>query len=234
MLVLAGVIVGLGAIAVATQEKWLPRAEPIIGRVFPSLVPSWKPPAPKAEPEPPKAEPVVRTLDVRTRPRRAQVWVDGEMRGVTPLLLEDLDAEASHLVRVEKPGFAPHMRVLLPAEERVDIKVRLRRGRRGKRKAKLAEPEATVADVAITDTEDALEESTDIGCVAVEAEPWARVEVDGQDVGKTPIECVSLAAGRHRVVLRNPETTAEKAVEVEVMAGQTTTVSETMPAPAEP
>ena len=35
--------------------------------------------------------------------------------------------------------------------------------------------------------------------------PWAKVEVDGREVGVTPIEPLALAAGDHQVRLINPD-----------------------------
>lgn len=43
------------------------------------------------------------------------------------------------------------------------------------------------------------------GTVAISAWPWARVFIDGEDVGTTPIGSLSLPIGRHEVVWRHPE-----------------------------
>ena len=41
--------------------------------------------------------------------------------------------------------------------------------------------------------------------VAINAQPWAQVIVDGRALGDTPIANLMLPIGDHRVVLRHPE-----------------------------
>jgi hypothetical protein len=38
----------------------------------------------------------------------------------------------------------------------------------------------------------------------VNAKPWAKVFVDGRDVGQTPIKSLKLTAGTYRVILEHP------------------------------
>jgi hypothetical protein len=45
-------------------------------------------------------------LQVDSRPSGAQVWIDGQPAGVTPLLLPNV-AAGTHTVRIELPGFQP-------------------------------------------------------------------------------------------------------------------------------
>lgn len=43
------------------------------------------------------------------------------------------------------------------------------------------------------------------GRIVIVAEPWARVRIDGSDVGTTPLGALSLPAGGHRVTFENPD-----------------------------
>jgi hypothetical protein len=43
------------------------------------------------------------------------------------------------------------------------------------------------------------------GTLAINAQPWADVSVDGQQVGQTPIGALSLPLGSHEVVFRHPQ-----------------------------
>jgi len=55
------------------------------------------------------------------------------------------------------------------------------------------------------------------------ASPWARIRIDGRDIGVTTptVEPLRLPAGRHRVELYNPELELDAAFEVEIRAGET-------------
>ncbi|MGQ0505438.1 MAG: protein kinase domain-containing protein [Myxococcaceae bacterium] len=63
------------------------------------------------------------------------------------------------------------------------------------------------------------------GAVAVRVHPWAEVLVAGRNLGTTPLPAFSLPAGRHVIVLRNPELGVEKSVTVTVPSGGETSVS---------
>jgi serine/threonine protein kinase len=43
------------------------------------------------------------------------------------------------------------------------------------------------------------------GFVSIDATPWARVSIDGQPVGETPLAAFPLSPGKHRVLLANPD-----------------------------
>jgi hypothetical protein len=43
------------------------------------------------------------------------------------------------------------------------------------------------------------------GTIAINAQPWAEVWVDGTKVGETPIGNFAVAAGSHDVVFRHPD-----------------------------
>ncbi len=54
------------------------------------------------------------------------------------------------------------------------------------------------------------------GFVSIDATPWAKVVIDGQSVGETPLAAFPLSAGKHRIRLSNPDT--NKSLERTVIA----------------
>ena len=57
--------------------------------------------------------------------------------------------------------------------------------------------------------------------------PWARVEVDGQEVGVTPLnEPLLLSAGEHRVRLVNPDLDKDITRTVRISPSETQTLKE--------
>jgi hypothetical protein len=41
--------------------------------------------------------------------------------------------------------------------------------------------------------------------ISLNADPWARIEIDGAPVGVTPIAALPVAPGRHRVTAHMPD-----------------------------
>jgi tRNA A-37 threonylcarbamoyl transferase component Bud32 len=80
-----------------------------------------------------------------------------------------------------------------------------------------AGPEPTPAE-----SPDSLGDSSEVeaapGTLVVVAEPWARVRVDGEDVGTTPLGALSLPPGRRTVTFENPDFPS-RSVEVDVESG---------------
>jgi len=54
--------------------------------------------------------------------------------------------------------------------------------------------------------------------------PWARVSLDGQPLGSTPID-LEVPAGRHQVLLENPDLDRREARAVQVAPGQETRIT---------
>jgi hypothetical protein len=65
------------------------------------------------------------------------------------------------------------------------------------------------------------------GRLNVSSQPWADVFVDGKKLGTTPLAARELWEGRHAVRLVGAQ--GEKTITVEVVAGQTAVVKETIP-----
>lgn len=159
-----------------------------------AAVPSATPaaPAPAARPAAP-APPVAPTgrLLVRSTPAGAEVVVNGERRGVTPLTLRGL-AAGTYAVRVSRAGFiAAEQRVVLNrARPSRSLDVTLRRVAAGRPPAPARRPAPRAAAPA---------PSGDGSLVVDSRPPGARVIVDGRAVGVTPLTIPALSAGTHTV-----------------------------------
>ncbi len=139
------------------------------------------PPPPSSRPAPAAAN-AGRVL-VRSTPSGAEVFVNGERRGVTPLALRDLPFGA-YAVRVARAGFTP-------VEERVAIDAG-----RPARSLEVALTRTTATTPAVPIAADA----TAPGSLLVESRPaGALVTVDGAEVGVTPVTVPTLTPGNHTV-----------------------------------
>jgi serine/threonine-protein kinase len=58
------------------------------------------------------------------------------------------------------------------------------------------------------------------GMLTIYSSPWARVKLDGHDVGETPIIEKVVSAGRHKLELTNPDTHLRRSVTVVVAANR--------------
>lgn len=152
--------------------------------------PTHRPPPPAAPPGRPAAS--AGRLLVRTTPVGAEVFVNGERRGVTPLTLRAL-AYGTYAVRLTSTGFtASEHRIVLDARRPSrSLEVTLTRARAvAATPPPLARPTAAAATGAAPAT----------GSLLVESRPsGARVLLDGRDVGVTPLTIPSLAAGSYTV-----------------------------------
>ncbi len=140
--------------------------------------------------------PVVRTgrLVLETRPPGAQVEVDGQPRGATPLALDLTVGE--HAVRLRHE-----------TEERT-LSVNMTAGAQMAQYLELAATSVSGAPV---------------GHLTVVTEPpGARVSIDGEVRGVSPVTIRDLQATRHRVTVAGATGSAERAVDIE--PGGTTSV----------
>ena len=134
---------------------------------------------------PPAASPAGRLL-IRSVPAGADVAIDGERRGVTPLTLREVTL-GTRRVTVSRDGYAPvEQRVALTAarpSRTVDVTLRAARP--------AAASPAAAAPAAAAARE---------GSLNVESRPaGARVIFDGRPVGVTPLVLPGLAPGTYTV-----------------------------------
>jgi hypothetical protein len=130
-----------------------------------------------------------------TSSQQANVYLDGERRGMTPRNLTNLPLGA-HTIRVTRPGYAPQEQavVLTPEEPSARLAFTLRQGSAPASPAAAA-PAAPPAAPAPRSVLTVLIESTP---------PGARIRIDGRDLGPTPLMVRQLRPGTHTLELRLP------------------------------
>jgi len=144
----------------------------------------------------PKAGQADAILGVESDPNGAEVRVDGQVRGKTPLVLAL--APGTYAVKVGTDDHARERRVTLAAAERASIHV-------------LGAPREEVG------------ETLPSAALSVITEPaGGRVTLDGVDRGAAPLVVPNLAGGDHRLVVRNQGTTYQQTVTL--VDGSTSTV----------
>jgi serine/threonine protein kinase len=135
-------------------------------------------------------------LIVRSTPNGSGVTVNGQWRGRTPLVLENLPF-ARYDVRVVQSGYAPARQAvtLSPADPEQTLSLRLQR----EAPPPAARPEPTRSAPAA-------ESQTFTGSVFVDSRPrGARVFIDGKPVGTTPLSVPDVRIGSHVVRLELPD-----------------------------
>ncbi len=144
----------------------------------------------------PAAPAAIGGLTVDTRPSGAEVTIDGQHRGVTPLTLS-LDPGA-HLLAVRLGDTQRSLPVTVTAGGTVAHYI------------ELAGPAGAAAATALG------------GISVVTTPPGARVSVDGQARGVSPLTIADLTAGEHRIAVDSTATSAARVVSVR--PGTTTAV----------
>ncbi|MGB7217609.1 MAG: PEGA domain-containing protein [Vicinamibacterales bacterium] len=138
-------------------------------------------------------------LTIETQPAGAEVFVDGQLRGTSPMTL------------ALKPG-SHTMTVKSDVDERV-VPLSVAAGAELSQYFELRAPEPAPAVV---------------GRMSIVTDPaGARVSVDGKAVGSSPITALELTAAAHRVSVASETGSAERTVTIE--AGTTTSVVFSLP-----
>ncbi|OFW28328.1 MAG: hypothetical protein A3G76_02880 [Acidobacteria bacterium RIFCSPLOWO2_12_FULL_65_11] len=125
-------------------------------------------------------------LTIETRPAGAQVMIDGQLRGTTPLTLSLKSGSHTMTVRSDADERVVPLSVAAGAELAQHFEM------------KTLEPEVVV------------------GRMSVVTDPaGARVSVDGRPVGTSPIEALDLTAAAHKVTVTSETGSAERTVTIE-------------------
>ena len=156
-----------------------------------AAAPRAAPPAAKTPAKAPAAATAAKAasgrLQVRSRPSSAEVFVNGDRRGVTPLTLSELSPGA-YTVRVARAGYAP-------SEQRITLDAR-----RPSRVLEVSLTRAASTAAAAPPVAAPPVAATTPGSLLVESRPsGARVLVDGREAGTTPMTLSALPAGDHTV-----------------------------------
>ncbi len=153
-----------------------------------------------------QASPGVMTLD--TVPW-SKVLIDGEVRGTTPLFRVKLLAGQHTVTFVnDSAGLAYQTQVNVKPGYLTKVKGEV---------ASDAEPAVWAAERP-TEVLGGTAELTQPGFVSVDSDPWAKVSLDGQVLGATPVFRAKVAPGRHVLSLVRED--GVETVPVEVVAGQ--------------
>ena len=144
---------------------------------------------------------------VRSRPAGAEVVVDGRAYGKTPVTVRDL-TRGAHRMTVSHGGYAPYERRVVITASRPSQNLTVA----------LVRPRATAAAAPKTAPAPAAAKST--GALAVESRPaGAKVYIDGQLVGTTPMSLPAVVAGPHAIRLEH-DGYRRWAAPVRVVAGE--------------
>lgn len=155
-----------------------------------------------AEPEQQPSSGMTGRLSITTRPLNADVFVDGEMKGKSPLVV-NLVAYGTHIVSASKTGYVSNSRTISLASDTLFVEVNL----------------TSEADAARLE---AMKE--DPGTIVFESRPLnAMVYLEGELLGTTPVSKKSILPGVYSYSVKKSGYLDYEG-EVEVTGGQTVTV----------
>jgi serine/threonine-protein kinase len=163
-----------------------------------------------------EAAPAVLVLN--SAPAGASVWVGGRMLGNTPLETSALPVGMEHQVQLTLAGHdAETVAVNLKPGERTERTVALqatkRKARRtAKRQPTTAPPPPVVKEKTVV---------VGLGYLTLNTKPWAKVSIDGQPYGSTPLFKTKLEPGRHTIHLVNEQAGINLKRTVNIKPGQT-------------
>ncbi|MBI4819783.1 MAG: serine/threonine protein kinase [Deltaproteobacteria bacterium] len=176
----------------------------------------------------------VATLEVSSTPPGAEVWVGDHKLGLTPLKWSELPAGA-HEIRVTFVGFKESKTpVALEWGKSKEIAVSLtaepvastspsRPTHQAKKPDELAQVESKPVEAPVeakpAPTERPAAPPAD-GLFTLATNPWAKIEIDGEPYGVTPVAKIRLRAGEHKVRLVNEEAGIDVSRTITINAGE--------------
>ncbi len=142
-------------------------------------------------------------LTVASEPGGADVSVNGQSRGKTPLTLEDLDPNKPLRISLKRRGYANFVKYITFSggdyEQSLDVKLSTGGGKAEERDAG-SQP---VAQASPPPQKAEPTTSGEDGFLVANTKPWARVFIDGKDTNRTtpiaPRDRIPLRPGRHTV-----------------------------------
>jgi serine/threonine-protein kinase len=169
------------------------------------------------------------SLTLRTEPVAAQVELDGEKLGLSPLTRELQPGK--HHVKLTAAGYAPvDSHVELEAGQNRDVLIPMSAAPVTPPPVAVKLPPAlkapggkkppSQAAAAAQPSEPAAPADTS-GYLSVSTDPWTQLTIDGEPYGSTPLYRQRLAAGAHEVVMTNPGAGVNQKRSVKIEGGQT-------------
>ena len=167
-------------------------------------------------------------ITVLSSPPGAQVYVDGDRRGVTPAFLSTLDPGQDHAITVEKKCYRSWQMALPPGAGQRQLAATLQPAP-GACPGSHLEASGMPAPAGLPDEAAA---SATLGFLNLGSRPSAQVMIDGVDIGQTtPLLAWPLRKGTHQLKLVGSGRSKE--VSVEIRTGETqSAIVDLSPAPA--
>ena len=163
-------------------------------------------------------------LKVTSTPTGARVFLDGEERGRTPMIIRDIDRGRDHQLKLEATGRKPLEQKLSMEEEELELRLELApMARVAPRAAPVRTPTPPRRTFKAVDAPEAAS-ATRVGWLSLNSIPSAQIFIDGRDTRKsTPASRMRLSAGRHTVRLENKKLSLSQELELVIRAGETHT-----------
>jgi hypothetical protein len=199
--------------------------------VAPQPVPPPKPEPAVEKPPPPTPVGIAR---VKTTPPGATLYLDGKkLEAQSPATLDDLPVGQEHILLAQVDGYDDKVvKFEVAAGEVKPVDVVLTKPPTGvkvhheKRPPRPASPKAASPAVATPAPSPAPEpppapvKLEGEGTLVIASSPWCNVSIDGAAKGPTPVSA-KVPAGKHTVVLTNPEFKISRTLSVMVMPNET-------------
>lgn len=125
-------------------------------------------------------------IDVTTKPESADVAIDGEKKGISPLRGIALEP-GEHLITVSRNGFEPQKR-----------KIKIKAGKKDAVRFKLKEDKPAAVEKKEPVPELEAESFLDVTTKPESAHVW----IDGKEKGFSPLKQIAVAPGEHLVIVR--------------------------------
>ena len=230
LLLAIGGVLTLGAVATLKLSHKAPANPASIAP--PSAAKPIPEPVPVVTPLPPAAPRVAMALvKLKPTPPGATLYLDGKrLDGLSPLPLDEIAADAEHVLLVQLDGHNDALErfTLKPGEVRA-LDLKLVKPPAGKHASKLkvprsatppsAKPIALTPGPAVSKPEPPVKLEGE-GTLVIASSPWCNVSIDGADKGPTPLS-LKLPAGKHAVVLSNPEFKISRSLSVMILPNET-------------
>ena len=210
---LPGSVEALIAACLAKRAEERPSMEAVVAALEPHVTGAWREALARAVAEAPEAPPrqLTGTRSVVFEPvrRSGRAWAAAALGGTAVVLLA---------WRLTRPVERPPARPPEPAPT-------LAAPVSAAAPPVLVSPPAEVAEPPRTPPRKAVRARPTRGRLAVKVTPWGYVFVDGKLLGKSPVSPVTLAPGRHAVLVVNAELDARETFQVELSAGAERTLN---------
>jgi hypothetical protein len=215
--VLAAIACAIAATGVALVVRHKPK--PVPTAVVASTQVAVAGSAPAAPPviTPPATTPMG-IIKIATTPPGATLFLDGKkLDAVSPVTVDAIAAGKSHVLLATLSGHWDALTSFTLADNEVrPIAIKLRESAHHARKLQPIVPLKSAKAAAPAPTAGLEGE----GMLLLASSPWCNVSIDGVSKGPTPVS-VKLRAGKHTVVLSNPEFKISRTLPVLIMPNQT-------------